>query len=1048
MNLIRLSIQRPIFIFMLTLFFVVVGGLALRTLPVDLYPEVSYPVLSVRATLPGASPEEMEQLVTKPLEDALSSLPGIDLIRSSSREGTSIVTLEYVATVDIKFEEMQVRAKVANIRRSLPEDMTEPIVARQDPDDTPIIELAISGNRSASELTKIVDDEIAERLRQIPGVGEVEMGGERMEEIHVDLRPEAIEAWRLSATEIVQAIRAFNGNEPIGKLKGETQTWLLRSPSIVKGVAELRRLPVGKTAGGDSILLQDVADVTQGFAEVRRLSRIREGKVLRPAIDLDIKKQSGENTVAVSDSLLEAIDKLQAQLPSDIIIAVTRDNADLIRRNVADVVETLIIGAFLTVAVVLIFLRSPRATLTTAISLPSSVITTFAAMAIAGFTINTMTLLALSLAIGLLVDDAIVVRENIYRHLQDPTIDAREAAYRGTKEVALAVLATTLTIVAVFLPVGFMGGAVGQFFKQFAVTVVFAILVSLWDALTMAPMLSAHFAYIADPVKEWKSFGRLGLKLNDWLLAFEEGFEIWEKRYKTLLNFLLQRPIVAIGLILASLLLAVLGFLTVSKSFLPAQLGPVFSASLNGPLAVPVEEVNRLADEVDRRLQSIDALEFWTMRAGTSGLGSANIQLTLAVKDEAAKDQESLAAVRADLRKRLQGFIGYSLRVSEPSDPLSGSTGRFQPVAVVLSGQDNLKLRDLGREIQALMAQIPGITDLSPIQDAGLPEVKLKTLPEMAGHFAVTAQAVSEELRIWIEGDTSNHLQRGIDQIPIRVRMLEGEKQSMQSLLAKSVFVRKAGTAPAVAIPIGSFVETEAGAGPSVINRENRQKILRIGANIEQGAALGDIVSQLRDELDHMVLPEGYRVQIAGQSEQMDELFSNIVVALLLGCLFMYMILASLFESFSQAFTVMAAVPLAATGAVLALLITGKPLDLYGGIGMILLAGIVAKNSILLVDFAIQKVRDENMDPKKAILETAPLRLRPIIMTSLAMIVGMLPVATGLGAGGSARQALGIATTGGIISSTVLTLLIVPNLYVLVERLVGKEKGKNREGAE
>lgn len=1044
MNLIRLSIQRPIFITMLTLFFVVLGSLALRRLPVDLYPEVSYPVLSVRANLSGAAPEEIEQLLTKPLEDTLSSLPGINVIRSSSREGMAIVTLEYVPSADIKFEEMQVRAKVANVRPSLPDDMSEPVVARQDPDDTPIIELAITGNRTASELTRIVDKDIAERLRQIPGVGEVELGGERMEEIHINLRPEAIEAWRLSASEIVQAIRSFNGNDPIGKLKGSAQTWLLRSPSIVKGVSELNRLPVGRTPGGEAILLEDVADVSLGFADVRRISRIHDRDGLRPAIDLDIKKQSGENTVAVSDALLKAIDEMQDQLPPDIAIKVIRDNADLIRRNVADVVETLIIGAFLTIAVVLLFLRSPRATLTTGISLPSSVITTFVAMAIAGFTINTMTLLALSLAIGLLVDDAIVVRENIYRHLQDPAIDAHEAAYRGTREVSLAVLATTLTIVAVFLPVGFMGGAVGQFFKQFAVTVVFAILVSLWDALTMAPMLSAHFAYIADPAKEWQGFGRLGPAINSWLLAFEHGFESWERRYKSLLDYLLRRPIVAIGLVFASLLLAALGFLAVSKSFLPAQLGPVFSASLNGPLAVPVEEVNRLADEIDKRLQTIDSLSFWTMRAGTSGMGSANINLTLAIKEEAAGSQESLAQVRAELRSKLQGFIGYSLRVREPSDPLSGSTGRFQPVAVVVSGQDNLQLRDIGRQIQGIMARVPGITDLSPIQDEGLPEVKLKTLPEMAGHFGVTAKAVSDELRIWIEGDTSNHLQRGIDQIPIRVRMKEGDRQSIQSLLAKSVFVRGSEASGLSAIPIGSFAEVEAGAGPSVISRENRQKILRIGANIGQGAALGDVVSKLKDELGQLVLPEGYRAHIAGQSEQMDELFSSIVIALLLGCMFMYMILASLFESFSQAITVMAAVPLAATGAVLALLMTGKPLDLYGGIGMILLAGIVAKNSILLVDFAIQKVRDEKLDPKDAILETAPLRLRPILMTSLAMIVGMLPIATGLGAGGSARQALGIATIGGIVSSTFLTLLIVPNLYVLIERL-GKRKKRRVE---
>ncbi len=1037
MDIIRLSIKRPIFILMITLFMIVVGGLALRQLPVDLYPDVSYPVLAVRAHLPGAAPEEVEQIVTRRLEDALSSLAGITTMRSISREGSATVIMEFAAGVDIKFQETQVRAKVANIRNSFPDDLSEPVVFRQDPDDTPIIEIAITGNRTASELTRIADDQIAERLRQVPGAGEVTLGGERKQEVLVELKPDAIEAWRISTAEVVSAIQNFNGNEPVGNLKGKDRVWLLRSLSHVASVEDLRTIPVTRTKDGNPIFLGDVADISLGFAEVRRISRLNDGKSLRPAVTIDVSKQSGENTVAVSDQVIKTIEELRQILPSDISITITRDNADLVRTNVADVFETLIIGAILTIVVVLLFLRSPRATVTTGLSLPSSVITTFAIMFVAGFTINVMTLLALSLAIGLLVDDAIVVRENIFRHLQKNESDPAEAAYQGTREVALAVVATTLTIVAVFLPVGFMGGATGQFFKQFAVTVVFAILVSLWDALTMAPMLSTYFANIADPTREWLAFGKFGDRANHFLEKFENWFIGLETRYHDVLSWILPRPKIA-GLISAgSLLVALLGFAFIGKSFLPAQLGRVFSAQLTGPIAIPIQRVAEVADQVDQKLRAVESLDNWTISAGKSFNGSASVNMTLRVKDKFGRSQKALAKVRSDVRGAISGITGYSLRMSEPADPLAGSSGRFQPVAVLVSGHELSTLRDIARKVQAIMGEIDGITDVAALQEDGLPEIVLQTSPDLAGYYGVTGKAIGTELRTWVEGDTRNNLQLGSDRIPIRVRLAGGETQSPPSLMAKSIFARSI-QGDVVAVPIGSAVEWKANAGPSVIARENRRKILRVGANTERGAALGTIVSKLNERLADLPLPQGYNVRIVGQSEQMAELFRNVVIALALGCLFMYMILASLFESFTQPLTVMAAVPLAATGAVLALLLFQLPLDMYGGIGMILLAGIVAKNSILLVDFATQKVRNLGMDPQLAILEAAPLRLRPILMTSLAMIVGMLPVATGLGVGGAARQALGIATIGGIISSTFLTLVIVPNLYVAVERYASK----------
>lgn len=1041
MDIIRLALRRPIFVTMITVFLIALGVLSLRRLPVDLYPEFSYPVLVVRTSLPGAAPEEVEQLITKRLEDTLSTVAGVKTMRSISREGGANIIMEFDIGDDIRHQEIQVRAKIANARRSLPDDMDEPLVFRQDPDDAPIIELSLTGPRTSSELTRIAEDDVATRLRQIPGVGEVTLEGEREEEIQVELDPLRLEAWRIDARSVVTAIRAFNRNDPAGKLQGEGRVWLLRSLSQAKDVLALGEIVVGKTGDGRPVFLRDVARLSAGFAEVRRVSRAGTAQGSTSAVLINILKQSGENTVAVSSRVQSVLGTLTQSLPAGIQLQTIRDNADLVRTNVDDVKESLIIGGILTVLVVLIFLRSPRSTITTGVALPSSVITTFAIMAVAGFTVNVMTLLALSLAIGLLVDDAIVVRENVFRHMTMRQKDPVAAAYDGTREVILAVLATTFVIVAVFLPVAFMGGVTGQFFKQFALTVVFAVLLSTWDALTMAPMLSAYFANITDPGREWNFLGRFGQRVYRLLSDFEHVFDRIAASYKTHLAWMLPRPWVSALVGLSAVGAAALGFALVKKSFLPSQLGPVFSVSLSGPLAVPLDPVLQTAAQVEKRLSEIKALNSWTLRAGPGFSGNASINLTVTVAPSAARSQRTLGEARQQVRQSLGGIPGYSVRISEPADPLAGVAGRFQPLAVMIYGPDIVTIREIARKVRRVMVDTPGVTDVAPIDDEGLPEVRLRPDPGLAAHYGLTPAIVGESLKIWVGGDVSNSLKVGDDQIPIRVRLAGADRLTPKELMTQPLYVTDPVTRKTVAVPLSNFATWDASAGPTVIARENRERAFRIGGNLETGAALGSVVDSLTEGFGALALPNGYRVKISGQNEQMDELFKNVIAAILLGGLFVYMILASLFESFLQPLTVMAAIPLAGIGAVGALLLFGMPLDLYGGIGMILLAGIVAKNSILLVDFAMQRVREQEeargseVKPVSAILETAPLRLRPIIMTSVAMIAGMIPVASGLGAGGAARMSLGIATIGGVITSTLLTLYVVPNIFLVMEKV-------------
>jgi HAE1 family hydrophobic/amphiphilic exporter-1 len=1038
MNILRISIERPVFVTMIALFLATLGILALRSLPLDLYPNISYPILAVRTDLPGAAPEEIEQLITKRIEDNLSTIAGIKTIRSMSREGTGFVLLEFDIGADIRYQEAQVRAKLSNMRNSLPDDMSDPVVVRQDPDDTPIMEISLTGPLTAAELSDIADQVVAKKLRQIEGVGDLDLAGARYKEVSVSLRPALLDQWKLNATEIVQAISRANRNDPVGKLEGSESTWVARSLSQAKTEHELGTIAIGKTTDGNSILLRDVADIKMGYAKTTRISRIHDEEGLHPAISIDILKQSGENTVAISSKVRKTLDEISQKLPSGVSLRVARDNADLVRDNVADVYESLIIAAILTIVVVLLFLQSYRSTLTTGLALPSSVITTFVVMAAAGFTVNILTLLALSLSIGLLVDDAIVVRENIYRHLRDHKKAGKEAAFDGAREVVLAVVATTAVLVAVFLPVAFMGGLAGQFFKSFALTVVFAMLISLWDSLTMAPMLSAYFANIPNPAHEWAIFGKSGLRFYAFLEKMEKAFFWLEKKYENILRWLLPRWYIALLAATFSIALAMWGFRVVPKNLVPAQLATSFRVNLEGPMAIQTSVVDKVALEVDKRIEKLGLFTWWTLTAGGGHTGNSSVNLSLRIKPEHSKSQKSLAEVRQKTRQALKDIPGFSTRIAEPADPLSGATGggRFMPIGVSILGDDMGTLTELSQKVRAAMSKVPGLTDIRPFQEGGLPEVRFRTDPLSAGKYGLTASTVSDNLKIWVQGDTSNRLRQGDDQIPIRVQLENGEKLSPDMLLQRPLIVRGGGPNKTdLVIPLGNVVKAEPGAGPTIIIRENRQRMMRVPANIEPKASLTSVSRDLEKQLSEIPLPPGYEVSIVGQNEQMKDTFENVATALIIGSIFVYMVLASLFESFLLPLTVMAAIPLAAIGAVAGLLLFGVPLDIYGSIGMILLAGIVAKNSILLVDFAIVRVRKHNKTPAEAIQESAPLRLRPILMTSFAMIAGMIPVALGIGATGASRQGLGIATIGGVLSSTLLTLLVVPNLFIVMEKI-------------
>ncbi|MCA2961730.1 MAG: efflux RND transporter permease subunit [Silvanigrellales bacterium] len=1044
MNLIDLSIRRPIFICMVTVFFVVLGLLAVRTLPVDLYPDVSPPVLTVRVQFPGASPEEVEELVVKPLEDVLSTVGGVKTLSSASREGTGFVSLEFEAGRDVRQEENQVRAKVAEARRSLPEDIREPTVSRQNIDETPIVELVVSGPRSVSELSDIAENIVAKQIRQLEGVGEVSLSGERTREVRVELLPERLAAFRLNATDVTSRLSGAVSQDPAGKLEGSERVWLLRMQPSAARSAELEDIVVSRTVEGQPVRLGEVARVTEGFNRPSRVNRFFGGGAdakAVPSVGIEVTRQSGQNTLTVASRVQEALVEIESRLPADVSLVVTSDASGIIRINVLDVVETLLIAAVLTVVVVLIFLQSPRSTITTAISLPSSVLTTFLAMKVAGFTINTMTLLGLTLAIGIIVDDAIVVRENIFRHMSELGKDAKRAASDGTKEVALAVIATTLTLVAVFVPVAGLQSVTGQFFKPFALTVAFAVLVSSWDALTMAPLLSAHFANVPSPAQEWARLGPLGRGFGALLANFEHAFHALEKVYGRFVRRILRLHLLQVALLTVSIGLVAGGLFLVRKGFLPTQLGLEFRVSLSGPLSVPPETVAKLLPAVEEKLKAADVLESFSLSGGTGFAGNAFVNVSARAKPSLSKSQQALSDVRQKARAALSGFPGYSVRIQETSDPLAGGGGRFAPVVVNISGDNLENLSTLARDVQRVMEGTPGLADVSSLAEEGLSEFRVRVDEARAGLLGITPRLVTENLRVWVQGETALYLKEGETQVPVVVSLEGGSKLGPADLLRYSLYGQGAqgsatrATASGVdGIPLASVASIESASGPTLISRENRRRTLRVFSGLAPGAALGEVVPELQTRLQDVALPEGATWKVTGQGEQMNAFFGELVLALLLGAVFVYMVLASLFEDLAHPFTVMMAIPLAGSGALLTLWAFNVPLDLYGGIGLVLLSGIVAKNGILIVDMALETRRQmPTLTPEEAMERTAPKRLRPILMTSLAMIVGMLPIATGLGVGGATRQSLGLATVGGVVSSTVLSLVLIPSIYVWVE---------------
>lgn len=1019
MNIAQLSIKRPIFITCIFLLLMVLGFMALRALPIDLFPDVTFPVVHISTSYPGASPEEIETMISKPIEDELSTISGLKSLRSSNKEGQSSVVTEFYLGTDIKDAEQQIRNHLAMVRKKLPSDIDEPVIVRVDPSAQPIMRIALSADLPAGELYDLAHEVIAPQLQQVPQVGLVEIWGGRKREIQVQLDLAKLKAHDLSATEVAQKLAASGKNIPLGKVDQAKQEQIFRFVAEYPNIESILNTVVSFTGNDVPVKIADLGSVVDTLEDEQNRSFVME----KPALLLMVYKQSNSNTVAVADGVMNKMEQLQTEFApryQHFSLQMVQDAAKRIRDNVEDVKHAILLGIVLTVIVVFFFLGNFRSTLITGLALPNSLLGAFILMSWAGFSLNTMSLLALSLAVGLLIDDAIVVRENIFRHIELGE-DPKKAADFGTQEVLLAVLATTFTVLAVFGPIGFLQGVVGQFFKQFGLTVCFAMLISLFDALTMAPMLSAYFsAHSSNEQRFW--FSRPIFFLLRKFQTFQDALEIF---YENLLRKILRKPRRALGLSFLVFVLCASTLAFVPKTFLPPQDFGEFTVKLEMKPGTSLPAMQEVASQVDHLIHQNPEVEITLLTVGDKSGQSNAASMYVRLKPRKQRSVNT-AEFKTRLRDQLQAFDFASPKLTEVDMVGVG----MRPFNLNLMGPDLAVLDEYSKKVFAQLSNNPTLADAELSHKPGKPEMQLQLDEKSVEAFGLSSDVVGQEVRALIEGTVPAVYREAGREYDIRVR-LQDTQRDLQSQFAEVLVPNVNRTL----VPLHQVAQLTQHEGAVTINRENRGRYIRIAGDIAphskgMGGLVDDVNRLLQKDLPP---PPGVSYSFVGQAQDFKELMSNMLIALGLGIVFIYFVLASLYESFITPFTIMLVLPLAACGAFLALFLTQHSLDIFSMIGCILLMGVASKNSILLVDYSLQLIA-QGKSEAEALIIAGKTRLRPILMTSFALIAGMIPVAIGITEASQQRVSMGIAVIGGVVSSTLLTLIVIPAAFSYVER--------------
>ncbi|MCB0393335.1 MAG: efflux RND transporter permease subunit, partial [Bdellovibrionales bacterium] len=1022
MKLWELSVKRPIFVSSILFALIVVGLLSLKKLPLEMFPDVTFPIVTVSTIYQGAGPTEVETLVSKPIEEELSGLAGVKVIRSINRESISTVIAEFNLSVDVKYAEQQVRDRVSSAKRKLPDDIEEPIIRKVDPAAQPIMIVAIKSDLVGGELYDLTNETLKAKFEQVNQVGQVEVYGVRKREIQIQLDREKLQRRELSVTQVANALKNSGDNIPAGKITQNQSERVYRTLGGFDSIDDLSQYLISFFGNDVSTRVKDIGTVVDSL-EDEKMRAFLNGDA---AALLMIYKQSGANTVAVSDAVYKMVDKLNADQKAlgkqTYEAAVVRDLARFVRANVFDVVESILFGIALTVLVVFLFLGSVRSTVITGLAIPISLIGSIVFISAAGLTINVMTLLAFSLAVGLLIDDAIVVRENIFRHLEMGKSPVR-AALDGTSEVAMAVIAVTLAVIAVFGPIAFLSGVVGQFFKAFGLGVCFVMVVSLFDALTNASMLSAYFGGGHESLSTQKATIKKPVKAL--LIGFERLQSKLENGYERFLKVVLNHQLLTlVGTLVVVILL---GYTSkfIPKTFLPPQDNGEFMISLELKPGTSLEETTRVAHQIEKVVHSVPDVKQSITLVGDSTGASYKASLFIQLID--FKDRtRNTTAVKTEVRELMKEFPDASPTVKDIDMVGAGQ----RPFVLNIRGQDLDKVREVANKMFAKLQSHAGLLQPELSDKPGLPEFQVKLDDKKALQYGVTASAVGAELRGQVEGIVpAKYRENGLE-YDIRVRLAEDQRNLEDHFDSTEV--------PNVngrLVRIADFTKTLKETGAATINREDRGRYISIEADVApNGPGMGGVINDIKQMFSDgtVELPPGVSYRFVGQAENFQELGESIVIAGLLAIVFIFLVLASLYESVVTPFAIMIVIPLAVFGGFFGLFVMGASLDLFSMIGCVMLMGLATKNSIILVDYINQKL-EQGAELKNAILEGGKTRLRPILMTSLALIAGMMPVAIGLNEASTQRRSLGIAVVGGVIISTLLTLIVIPAVFSYIE---------------
>jgi hydrophobic/amphiphilic exporter-1 (mainly G- bacteria), HAE1 family len=1047
MNIAKFSVTRPVAVTMRIAALVLLGWVCLTRLPVDLLPRVEIPTVAVNVSWPNTSPEEMESQITRPLEQAVATVPGLDMVSSTSSLGSSSVRIQFKYGVDMDVASIDVMQQVQRAKRRFPNDPTisEPTVFKFDPTQTPILSYGVSGQRDLVKLRTLMIDEISPIIESAGGVAQVNVGGGQDRAIMVEVNPEKLQALGLSISDVSQRLRQENISLPAGIARESNTEYGIRSVGYFKSLDDLRKVPLGNF-NGKLVTLSQVADVRDGSQETRSYTRM-EGV---PSLNISITKQADANTIETAKNVKAAIADIQKRYPN-LKWGLVYDQSQFIEASIHDLQETAVIGGVLAILIITFFLRNLRSTFVVALSIPISVISTFALLYFCGFTLNTISLSGLALAVGLIVDDAIVVLENIYRHIERDKKRAAEAAVSGSQEIMSAVFASTFTVMIVFLPLLLIKGQAGQTFTQFALVVVFSLAVSLLDAVTVVPMLASRMVKEQEVIEEAHPELRAarGHKVGPITRLFDRfgaWFNALDATYRRGLHWSLRHRMVIVGVGVASLAAAWLLWPHVGQEQLPKTDSGDLNVRVRLPIGTALAQTNETMKKVEQILMADSDVQNVIVGAGTGvgirggGGGGAPHEGGASVRLKGDRKTKT-----DDVVKRLQRSLGQipGVRAQVSSQDVVANIlggGGQQGVSVEIYGPDLTKLTDVAKQVQEVMSEVPGLENVDVSVQEASPELQWHVDRDKAQTLGISFSDVATTISASTNGLLSTYFQEKGFQYPIYVQVPEAQRKTVAELSKLPIVGTEDRSAP---ILLGQVATVTYETGPNQINRNNRQRYIGVGGRLEDRTE-SEVQADVSTALGKMQFPEGYYWRFDQRQQRRAEEFGGLGLAVVLAICLIYMLLASQFESFIYPLVVLCSVPLCAIGMVLALFLTDRAFGLTAFIGLLMLIGIVVKNGILLVDYTNQ-LRGRGMPRDEAILTSGHTRLRPIMMTTLAASLGMLPLAIGMGSGSEMYTPLATAVIGGLLTSSALTLFIVPTVYSLFDDLIRRFKKDDRD---